>query len=105
MAGRLGNERITVQNLFVIRIDSDLDLIYVKGAVPGVDDADVMVRDAKKKITSLARAANLKGLYDKVLPKGVVDLPFPAGTAEMAKDLPSVITAVSPRSSPFLPME
>ncbi|KDN49320.1 hypothetical protein RSAG8_02022, partial [Rhizoctonia solani AG-8 WAC10335] len=36
MAGRLGGERTTVQNLFVQRIDTPLNLIFVKGAVPGL---------------------------------------------------------------------
>ena len=85
MAGRMGGERITVQNLEVIRVDSSLDLIFVKGCVPGVDDAHVMVRDAKKKMTQLAQHNYVKGNVDKFLPKGLVDLPFPAGTKELAK--------------------
>lgn len=105
MPGRMGNERVTVQNLPVIRIDSRLDLIYVKGAVPGVDDAHVLVRDAKKRVVSLARANQDKGLYEKVLPKGVDDLPFPAGTAELAKTLPPIVQAPSYRKSPFIPPE
>src|ERR1700722_18238581 len=52
MAGRLGGERTTVQNLAVVRVDTSLDLIFVRGAVPGIDDAHVLVRDAKKKIVS-----------------------------------------------------
>jgi large subunit ribosomal protein L3 len=103
MAGRLGGERITTQNLRVVRVDRVLDLIFVKGAVPGVDDAHVMVRDAKKKMVSLARANFAKGLPDKILPKGVVSLPFPVCTKAMADKLPSVVEAKSPRSSPFIP--
>ncbi|KIY43599.1 mitochondrial 50S ribosomal protein L3 [Fistulina hepatica ATCC 64428] len=103
MAGRLGNERITIQNLFVVRVDSTLNLIYVRGAVPGVDDAHVLVRDAKKKV-AIGRHNQDKGLYEDVLPKGVDDLPFPAGTAEMAKKLPPIIEAPSTRRSPFIPV-
>lgn len=44
MAGRLGGEQTTVQNLFVQRIDTSLNLIYVKGAIPGPDDGFVFVR-------------------------------------------------------------
>lgn len=105
MAGRLGGERITTQNLAVIRVDTTLDLIFVRGSVPGIDDAQVMVRDAKKKMTSLSRANQAKGLYEKVLPKGVDDLPFPAGTKEMAKAFPLIIEAPSYRTSPFIPQE
>lgn len=105
MAGRLGGERTTVQNLPVIRVDTTLDLIFVKGAVPGVDDAHVLVRDAKKKMLCLANANQAKGLYESVLPKGVDDLPFPAGTKEMVQSLPPVIEAPSKRSNPFIPRE
>ncbi|KAG6376481.1 translation protein [Boletus reticuloceps] len=106
MAGRLGGERITVQNLTVMRVDSQLDLIFLKGAVPGVDDAQVLIRDAKKKLVSVAKAHQAQGEYEQVLPKGVDDLPFPAGTKEMAKNLPATIEAPSKRvTSPFVPRE
>ena len=36
MAGHMGNERVTVKNLSVVRIDAEQNLILVKGAVPGV---------------------------------------------------------------------
>jgi large subunit ribosomal protein L3 len=105
MPGRMGNERRTIQNLAVVRVDTKLDLIFVKGAVPGVDDAHVLVRDAKKKMNCLSAHNQAKGLYEKVLPKGVDDLPFPAGTAELAKALPAIIEAPSYRRSPFIPTE
>ena len=35
MAGRMGNEKVTVKNLLVVAVDSDNNLILVKGAVPG----------------------------------------------------------------------
>jgi large subunit ribosomal protein L3 len=105
MAGRLGNEVTTTQNLQVVRIDTELDLIFVKGCIAGVDDAHVLVRDATKKVVALGKAAQAKGLYEKVLPKGVDDLPFPAGTKEMAEALPAVITAPTLNTSPFIPRE
>ncbi|KAM6500447.1 Translation protein, beta-barrel-containing domain containing protein [Amanita muscaria] len=104
MAGRMGNKRVTTQNLQVVRVDTSLDLVFVKGAIPGVDDAHVLVRDAKK-VVAVSRANHAKGLYEKVLPKGVDDLPFPAGTAELAKKLPPVIEAPAYRRSPFVPLE
>ncbi|KAH9951993.1 mitochondrial 50S ribosomal protein L3 [Amylocystis lapponica] len=103
MAGRQGGKRITAQNLSVVRVDSALDLIFVRGCVPGIDDAQVMVRDAKKKMTSVAQVNEAKGLFDKILPKGIDSLPFPAGTQEMAKELPSIIAAPTHRRSPFIP--
>ncbi|KAK0228676.1 mitochondrial 50S ribosomal protein L3 [Armillaria fumosa] len=105
MAARMGGQRITTQNLPVIRVDTNLNLLFVQGSVPGVDDAHVMVRDAKKKMLTVSQHNQLKGLYEKVLPRGVDDLPFPAGTEEMAKELPTIIEAPANRRSPFIPQE
>ncbi|KAF5358458.1 hypothetical protein D9756_001486 [Leucocoprinus leucothites] len=104
MAGRMGGKRITTQNLPVLRVDTNLNLIFVKGAVPGVDDAHVLIRDAKK-IMAQGKHNQAKGLYEKILPKGVDDLPFPAGTTELAKTLPTIIEAPAYRTSPFIPRE
>ncbi len=49
MAGRMGNERKTVQNLRLIKIDIDKQVLLVKGAVPGTSDSMIFVREAKKK--------------------------------------------------------
>lgn len=46
MAGRMGNERVTVRNLQVVRVDSERNLLFVRGAVPGHNDALVRVRNA-----------------------------------------------------------
>ena len=35
MAGHMGNERVTVQNLEVVRVDTERNLLLVKGSVPG----------------------------------------------------------------------
>ncbi|KAK7467203.1 hypothetical protein VKT23_004261 [Stygiomarasmius scandens] len=105
MAARMGGTQVTTQNLHVVRVDTSLNLIYVRGAVPGVDDAHVMIRDAKKKMTALSMHNQAKGLYEKVLPKGVDDLPFPAGTTELAKKLPAVVEAPAYRRSLFIPQE
>ena len=48
MAGHLGAERVTVQNLEVVRVDADKNLLLVKGAVPGATGGDVIVRPAVK---------------------------------------------------------
>ncbi|KAH7340205.1 translation protein [Rhizoctonia solani] len=106
MAGRLGGERTTVQNLFVQRIDTSLNLIFVKGAVPGPDDGFVFVRDAKKKLVSLASARFKKGLEaEKILPIGIDTLPFPAGDKTLEAQLPPVVIADSRGRSPFVPPE
>lgn len=46
MPGHMGCDRVTVKNLEVVRIDEDLNLILVKGAVPGSKDGIVRVRMA-----------------------------------------------------------
>ena len=46
MAGHMGNERVTVKNLTVVRIDADQNLMLVKGAVPGAKNGLVAIRMA-----------------------------------------------------------
>ena len=48
MAGQMGNERVTVQSLEVVRVDAERNLILVKGAVPGATGGDVIVKPAIK---------------------------------------------------------
>ena len=49
MAGHMGNSRVTMQNLQVVRVDADRHLILVKGAVPGAVGQNVIIRPAVKK--------------------------------------------------------
>ena len=60
MAGHMGAERVTVQNLKVVAVDAAKGLIMVKGGVPGCENAWVRITDAVKK-------------------SGNVELPMPAG--------------------------
>lgn len=48
MAGRMGGEKKTVQNLRVVKVDADKKIVMVCGAVPGARDSVVLVREAKK---------------------------------------------------------
>jgi large subunit ribosomal protein L3 len=48
MAGRMGGERVTVQNLEVVEVDTEHDLILIRGAVPGADGQVVLIRQAVK---------------------------------------------------------
>ena len=49
MAGHMGDERVTTQNLQVVAVDLEDDLILVKGAVPGAKSGWVLINDAVKK--------------------------------------------------------
>lgn len=55
MAGHLGAERVTTQNLQIVKIDVERNLVLVKGAVPGSENSYVRLSDAIKR--SLPAAA------------------------------------------------
>jgi large subunit ribosomal protein L3 len=74
MAGHLGDERVTMQNLQVVAIDEEDGLILVKGAVPGSKQGWVLVSDAVK----------------KPLPK---EAPLPAGVKDAQKSAAKVEAA------------
>lgn len=48
MAGQYGNEQVTVLNLEVVKVDTEKNLIAVKGAVPGAKGGIVFIRDSVK---------------------------------------------------------
>ncbi len=66
MAGHMGAERVTTQNLEIVAVDVEDNIILVKGAVPGAKQGWVLIRDAVK----------------KPVPEGV---PLPAGFKEVSK--------------------
>ncbi len=70
MAGHMGDERVTTQNLTVVATDSARGLILVRGAVPGSDGGWVLIRDAVK----------------AGMPEGA---PFPAALKEAAAEAPA----------------
>jgi large subunit ribosomal protein L3 len=49
MAGRMGGNNVTTPNVLVVKIDTDLGLLFVKGAIPGPSKGIVYVRDALRK--------------------------------------------------------
>lgn len=71
MAGHMGNERVTVQNLKVVAVDADKGLIMVKGGVPGCESGWIYVTDAIKKSASvkLPMPAGLKKVDEPVAVK------------------------------------
>ena len=48
MPGRMGNERVTIQNLKVALVDGERNLIGVRGTVPGAKGGLVMIKEARK---------------------------------------------------------
>ncbi|MEL7609607.1 MAG: 50S ribosomal protein L3 [Bacillota bacterium] len=48
LPGHMGSEKITIQNLEVVRVDTDRNLLLVKGAVPGAKGGMVVVRNTVK---------------------------------------------------------
>ena len=48
MSGHWGNERVTVQNLTVVRVDKERNLLLVKGAIPGPKGGMVVVKTSCK---------------------------------------------------------
>lgn len=70
MAGHLGDERVTVQNLEVVSTDDESGLILVKGAVPGSNGGFVLISDAVK----------------KAAPK---EVPYPAAIAGASESAPA----------------
>ena len=55
MAGRLGHERVTVQNLAVVQVDAEHNLLAIRGAIPGPKGGIVLVSSSIKKAKAAAR--------------------------------------------------
>src|SRR5262245_23410675 len=49
MAGRYGNERVTIRNLEIVRIDAENNVVLVRGAVPGPNGGLVLIRPTNKR--------------------------------------------------------
>jgi len=63
MAGHLGDERVTTQNLKIVRTDAERGLILVEGSVPGAKGGWILVRDAVKR--PRPEAAPVPGAFRK----------------------------------------
>jgi len=50
MAGRMGNERVTTQNLTVVESDAEREIVLIRGSVPGPKQSTVLIKDAAKKV-------------------------------------------------------
>jgi large subunit ribosomal protein L3 len=81
MAGHLGVERVTTQNLRVVQTDPDRGLILVEGAVPGVAGGWIQVRDAVKR--KLPDAVPLPGRF-RTRDEGATPAEAPEAPADSA---------------------
>jgi large subunit ribosomal protein L3 len=70
MAGHMGDERVTIQNLEVVSTDAEQGLIMIRGAIPGSKNSWVLISDAIKK-------------------QAEVELPFPAALLETGGAAPA----------------
>ena len=57
MSGRMGNQRVTVRSLEVLKIDQNQNLLLIKGPVPGANSGLLMIREAKRLYKSKANRA------------------------------------------------
>ncbi|KAF0467416.1 translation protein [Gigaspora margarita] len=92
MAGRMGGNNVTVSSK-VLKIDNELNLIYVKGAVPGHKEQFVRIRDAVKKQGAAC------------FPQDYLPPPFPTIAPENLESLPRELIAKSGGIDPFLAKE
>ena len=85
MAGHLGQDNVTTQNILVWRIDAERGLIMVRGAVPGSEGSYVKVRDAVKK--ALPADAPKPGAFRKpgAMPEAAV-VETPAADVEVQNE-------------------
>lgn len=67
MPGRYGNERVTVRNLAIVRLDTENNLLLVHGAIPGPNGGFVMIRESNKVGKGMRMAKEAK---DAKAPKG-----------------------------------
>ena len=85
MAGHLGVERVTTQNLKVAAIDLEDNLVLIHGSVPGHDNGWVMITDAIKK--PFPEGAPVPaGLKESAKPSAKSEAPAPAEDAEVSAD-------------------
>jgi len=70
MAGRLGNKKITIQNLKILNIDTENNLIILKGAVPGHKGSIIKIVDAVKKNQKISLNGNVnQNITEDSMPK------------------------------------
>ena len=64
MAGHMGDKIRTIQNIEIIKTDSDNNLIYVKGSIPGSKNSEVIIKKAVKNIRKLTMGEKIE-IFEK----------------------------------------
>ena len=59
MAGHMGDKIRTIQNIEIIKSDTDNNLLYLKGSIPGSKNTQIMVKEAVKNISKLTLAEKI----------------------------------------------
>jgi len=91
MAGHMGVKRRTVHNLFVHKVDSEYNLIYVVGSVPGPRGSFVLVKDAIKKPEQFENLVAPLPTYT-----GLIDMEAPSEIVAKPRKLPEEYTVNTP---------
>ncbi|KAJ2383337.1 hypothetical protein GGI05_005351 [Coemansia sp. RSA 2603] len=90
MPGRMGGKNVTVMRLPVMKVDTALNCIWVKGSVPGYDDQFIKVRDS------------IKLIKHRLFPDGA-NIPFPTYIAGQSTEQPREIVAKVGGQDPLIP--
>ena len=86
MAGHLGSEHVTTQNLTLYRVDAERGLIMIKGSVPGAEGSWVRVQDAVKRPSADApRPGAFRTVADRANAQGAAAEPAVEAPAEGAE--------------------
>lgn len=103
MPGNMGNKKHTVHNVRVLRVDTQQNLIYLLGQIPGPKRGLIRLQDAIRDLQWYAHGQFIRGqLADgtlatgnesaaSFLPKGVNGLPFPCVTKDMEDRYPKIV--------------
>jgi large subunit ribosomal protein L3 len=91
MAGQLGNERVTTQNLEVVSADVERGVLMLKGAVPGSPGGWVLIKDAvkRKPPEGLPFPAGLRGSGEAPAPEEAAAETTPEAPAEVTSEAPA----------------
>ena len=62
MAGHMGDKIRTIQNIEIIKSDSENNLLYLKGSIPGAKNSEVLIKKAVKNITKLTMSEKIQAI-------------------------------------------